>query len=304
MLHIILLILKIIGIILLAILGLFILSVICILFVPIRYKGKGEWYKEKHGKVVISWLFHIVSVHIIYDNGKTGKKIKLFGITLRSRKKNKKNKDNTKKEVTKLTTVSKEVYSDNDDSTEQIKASKNQTITLTEPNKESVIINKANEEKPDTSNNKNKPKKKWWNPFNIIRKIRYKIRSIYDKLKRINQKKNNVFAFLREDDTKIAWRLCKEEIIKLVKYILPTRLKLYMKFGFEDPSTTGKVLGVIYMFYGFTKRFKIYPDFQSKVFEGETSFKGRIRVIRLLITFLKLWRNQQVKNTISRAKQI
>ena len=178
------------------------------------------------------------------------------------------------------------------------RADTTRTITLTEPKKETEKHEVTDKEQATSK------KKKWKSPFEFIRKIRFKIRAFCDKLKRINERKNNLIAFLREEDTKIAWDVGKEELIKLIKYILPTKLKLYMKFGFENPANTGKLLGIIYMFYGYTKKFQIYPDFEKVVFEGETTFKGRIRVIRLLVVFLKLWRNEHIKNTISRAKQI
>ena len=301
MLHIILLILKIIGIILLSILGLFVFAVICVLFVPVRYKGKGEWYKEKQGKIVISWLLHIVSLCLSYDNGETQVVFRIFGIRLRRRKKKTKKAKKAKK--VKKHKMSKQKAKKEKDETVKVPVEKEliqqpQIITLTE------VRNKSVETKLDKEAGNNTKKRKLPNPFELFRKIRFKIKSIYDKLKKINEKKNNLLAFLRNEETKSAWKYGKKEIIKLIKYILPTKIKLYAKFGFEDPSTTGKVLGIIYTFYGFTKKFQIYPDFENVVFEGETNFKGRIRGIRLLIVFLKLWRNQQIKNTIERAKQI
>lgn len=291
MLHIILLILKIIGIVLLSILGLLLFGVICILFVPIRYKGAGTWYQEKHGKVVVSWLLHIISIHITYDNGESDIKYKLFGIRLKRRKKNK--KKNAKK------AIQEELEEKPEKNTQEGNQEKpeNTSITLTE-NVEKTTPQPVKKDEKTT-----KAKKKW-NLFGIIRKIRFKIRTFCDKIKRINEKKNHILDFIREEDTKVAWKLAKSELIKLIKYILPTKFKLYMKFGFEDPANTGKLLGIIYMFYGYTKNFQIYPNFQNKIFEGETSFKGRIRVSRLLYVFFKLWRNDQIKNTISRAKQI
>lgn len=291
MLHIILLILKIIGIVLLSLLGLLLLAVICILFVPVRYKGKGQWYDEKHGKVIVSWLLHIISIHITYDNGETDVKYKLFGIKFNPWNKNKKKK-------VKSTKSKKKQSEKQQDTVEETRDDTPRTITLTEPKKDTEK-KEVTVQEPITSK-----KKKWKSPFEFIKKIRFKIRAFCDKLKKINERKNNLLAFLREEETKIAWRVGKEELIKLIKYILPTKFKLYMKFGFEDPANTGKLLGIIYMFYGFTKRFQIYPDFEKVVFEGETTFKGRIRVIRLLVVFLKLWRNEPIKNTIERAKQI
>ena len=81
-----LLILKIIGITLAVLIGLVLLIVILILFVPIRYRGNGEYPytgnklpADLHGKV--TWLLHLV--HVSFDTTPEGQilSVKIFGIT-------------------------------------------------------------------------------------------------------------------------------------------------------------------------------------------------------------------------------
>lgn len=69
MLHILLLILKIIGILLLCILGVLILGIVCALFVPVRYRievvrKEGEGEPPFAATVKITWFFHFVNVLI------------------------------------------------------------------------------------------------------------------------------------------------------------------------------------------------------------------------------------------------
>lgn len=87
MLHIILLILKIIGIILLCILGILLLAILCVLFVPVRYRielerkeGEGEPPFTVHAR--ITWLMHIVNVRIRYPSDKAYVRVRLFLFTL------------------------------------------------------------------------------------------------------------------------------------------------------------------------------------------------------------------------------
>ncbi len=73
MLHIILLILKIIGIVLLCILGILILSVICALFVPVRYqirldREEGEDKPPFTAYVKVTWLLHLVNILVRYPS--------------------------------------------------------------------------------------------------------------------------------------------------------------------------------------------------------------------------------------------
>ncbi|MDE6406717.1 MAG: hypothetical protein K2M20_13815, partial [Lachnospiraceae bacterium] len=71
MLHILLLILKIIGILLLCVLGVLVLGIVCALFVPVRYRievvrkeGAGE--PPVAATVKITWLFHFVNVLVCF----------------------------------------------------------------------------------------------------------------------------------------------------------------------------------------------------------------------------------------------
>ena len=67
MLHILLMILKIIGIILLAIIGIALLIVILILFVPIRYRIQAHRYDDTMAKVNVSWLLSAIRFTLKYN---------------------------------------------------------------------------------------------------------------------------------------------------------------------------------------------------------------------------------------------
>lgn len=67
MIHIILLILKIIGIILLSVIGLLLLAVLSVLFVPVRYKVKGDYHKEFTGKLHIGWFLNALRLDASFD---------------------------------------------------------------------------------------------------------------------------------------------------------------------------------------------------------------------------------------------
>lgn len=69
MLHILLLILKIIGILIAVIIGLVLLGVCVVLFVPVRCRVRGSYYGSPQGSAKISWLLHAVSVKIFYPDG-------------------------------------------------------------------------------------------------------------------------------------------------------------------------------------------------------------------------------------------
>jgi len=67
LIHILLLILKIIGIILLSVIGLLLLAVLSVLFVPVRYKAKGDYHKEFTGKLHIGWFLNALRLDASFD---------------------------------------------------------------------------------------------------------------------------------------------------------------------------------------------------------------------------------------------
>ena len=79
MLHILLMILKIIGIILLAIIGIALLIVILILFVPIRYKIQAHRYDDTMAKVNVSWLLSAIRFTLKYNGAEVDTKIRILG---------------------------------------------------------------------------------------------------------------------------------------------------------------------------------------------------------------------------------
>lgn len=79
MLHILLMILKIIGIILLAIIGIALLIVILILFVPIRYKIQAHRYDDTMAKVNVSWLLSAIRFTLEYNGAEVDTKIRILG---------------------------------------------------------------------------------------------------------------------------------------------------------------------------------------------------------------------------------
>ena len=66
MIHILLMILKIIGIILLVILALLLTAVLLILFIPVRYRADVSFDGKTDGEAAVSWLLHLVRIRVSY----------------------------------------------------------------------------------------------------------------------------------------------------------------------------------------------------------------------------------------------
>lgn len=80
MVHVLLVILKIIGILLLAILGLALLLVFAVLLVPVRYRVNASYREELRGYARVSWLLRLLTYRAEYGERGLVQKIRVCGI--------------------------------------------------------------------------------------------------------------------------------------------------------------------------------------------------------------------------------
>ena len=91
--HILLLILKIIGILLLILLGLLLLFVLAVLFAPVRYRADGTLLEKKKADISANWLLFVLRVACSIKNGEVTACVRLFGIPVFTYPKRKKQKE-------------------------------------------------------------------------------------------------------------------------------------------------------------------------------------------------------------------
>ncbi|WP_370785585.1 DUF2953 domain-containing protein [Eubacterium ventriosum] len=145
----------------------------------------------------------------------------------------------------------------------------------------------------------------------IVENIKDKIHNIKENAKNkknsideiINQIKT-VKQFIISKTTKEAYAYGKKMVLKLLKHLAPNRIKGNLYMGFEESYLTGEALGALGMIYGIfninPKRFKVYPDFENKVFKGDIIFKGHIYLGVVIIYCLKFYFNENIKRIIKK----
>lgn len=82
MIHILLVILKIIGIVLLVILGLLLGILLAVLFIPVRYKAEGSYHGQLLLSVWATWFFHILSFRAVYEGDGLVCSLRVLGFRL------------------------------------------------------------------------------------------------------------------------------------------------------------------------------------------------------------------------------
>lgn len=128
MLHIILMILKILGILILSILGLAVCVGLLVLFCPIRYRLEGSLFGKPEGSIRISWLFRLISVFFVYKEKQAEFRICILGIRLKKREKKEKDKRSRKERAGKSKKKEKKAKASNKQQNSQ-KTAGNSTIS-------------------------------------------------------------------------------------------------------------------------------------------------------------------------------
>lgn len=218
MLHIILLILKIIGIVLLCILGFLLLVSLCALFVPVRYRievrrEEGEGKPPFTAFVKITWLLHLVNILVRYP-AEVIVRVRIFLITIFRIPEKDKGTKRVKAECERRSKTGRKEKDQQEEQEEQ--TPQNQSEIQVEQKIEDIRANRENEavgesgsieERQETAGNAqnvssteqgtededNASESGKHSPAGIIRKLIEKIKDFIDKIKHAVDKIKELF---------------------------------------------------------------------------------------------------------------
>lgn len=115
------------------------------------------------------------------------------------------------------------------------------------------------------------------------------------------QRYRDLIQELKKDSTKQAYDDLKRYVFRLLKKIMPKKLKGEVIFGFDDPAITGQVLGAAALFLPLYKNHvQVIPDFEREVFLAEGKGKGRIQLFDVLYAVLCVLLNKNIMRTYRR----
>ena len=138
-------------------------------------------------------------------------------------------------------------------------------------------------EKDEASDAKEKPQKET-SEEGIISKIKgmiERIKEVWPKIKKI----------LTDEKNKEAVTHLKNEIIYLIKVLLPKKSKIDAAFSTGSPDTTGQAFGILACFPAmYQKNWRLLPDFESDelYLKGTISGKGRVYGYEIIGIILRI----------------
>ena len=288
-------ILKWLGILLLVLLGLVLIVLLAVLFVPIRYEAEGSFKGELLAKGQISWLWRLFSIQAVYD-GDTEVSLRIFGVKLGRKKE-------TAERTEKTETPDPVVTGSGKSPEEEVPLYESRPKAEAPASEKHQGTEEGIKEKvpaAGTKNAKNGQKKKRVRQ-SLFQKIKVTFQRICGKLKTAEERWQKLMEFLEKEENKNTFRLLKRQVIRFFKHVLPGKVSGTVRFGFEDPYTTGRILTYISPFYGWYGRtIQVIPVFDEQVLDGELSLKGRIRIATLLFIGFQVWRDKNFRTLLKR----
>lgn len=313
------LILKIIGIVLLSIVGLLLFVVLVLLITPFRYRIQGK-YQEKTPDVLARFYFwlHLVSVNATYRDGTLAVVLRILFFKKTFLEKQIPAKKDETDNVT-----SEDILQLEEDTEETVEAEEtdaqpeeNQPKETSPETEESAAEEETSEaDKPEESEAEApseteeteeaiETKKK----LTLWQKIQEKAKSLWQKAcdlkKKTVRRKKAVEWLLDQPATGKLLIRVKLQVIKLLKSILPKKLKGHVTIGLADPSTMGMICRYAGLFYpSLPKNFEFNPVFDEEIIDVDVDVKGRIILGALLAHVLRLVVSPNLWKTLRNLKR-
>ena len=330
MVHIILLILKIIGIILLCIAGILLLAIACVLCVPVRYRirltrEEGADKSPVEVYVKVTWLLHLINILVRYP-AEVVVRARILVFTVfrvpEKEKKARKAKKSEKQRNAKRSSEEENLETDGETETgvraDADAVTNTQEATISEETKVSAGSAATEEDEPlEVSEEKeslfSKIRKIITKIKGIIEKIKgffkniqYTIRKFCDKIKAVLDNIQYYREILEGDPFRQSFESCKRELGWVLKKLKPDKFDADFIVGMEDPATTGEILAICGMLYPLIgQHVRIVGDFDCEKthIEGRLYIRGRIRAITFIRTAVRIYFNKDIKKLIKVLKK-
>lgn len=320
MLHIILTILKIIGIILAVVLGILLTVILVVLFVPVGYSAQMDNRKDIMVKANGWWLFHALHISFFMEgmpseeNGNSPViKVRILGIPIIDTSRKKEEKQPEAKKDSEIKPEKEPELTVQELSVKDVKGEKEikevkevKEIAAVEPAAEKKPVVKKQPEQQSTAKPKIRKRVRFTDKVkDFINNIRKSINNIADTKQKIQEKIELIKRFFENEENIQGIKKIFNSIKRILKHLLPNKIRGQVQFGLNDPCATGQALGVLAVFYPYYgKSLTIEPDFTRQVLKGEIYLKGYIQIFTLCVIGIKLLIDANFKKLIKNFKKL
>lgn len=142
----------------------------------------------------------------------------------------------------------------------------------------------------------------------LIEKLEVKLHALTDKAKALIEKvrltKDKACGIINDEENRVFFKKVWQTLIVILKKLLPKKHRFKVRYGSDDPASTGQVTGYVAMAMAALPIHLSYtPDFEREVIEVDGYVYGKIRVISIVIPLLKIVLNKQFKKLRKQLQQ-
>lgn len=316
MLHIILAILKILGILLAALLLFLLLALLFVLFVPLRYRLTVQ--KDTGGVLIkgkFTWLLRLIAISGGYQNAKPYVEFRILFLKKKLLPTESEDFEKPLKKKLEKPKRQKKMKKNNLLGTDRKKSPEPEIQTDCPPkSRDTYDTEKVIEQKqPDelklcrqTSWFKRVPEKlsHLWRKISgmlrkilgILKNIPRNIQEFWKTLKKIFQKTGDFIGLLRSELAKTVFSHFRQHLKYLWKHLQPDRIQGELRYGFSDPAITGQLTGVLYLLLPVNcYKVRLEPDFEHAIYEGQIHICGHIRFWHFVRVAWKVFRDKEFR---------
>ncbi|SET00689.1 DUF2953 domain-containing protein [[Clostridium] polysaccharolyticum] len=294
-------------------LGFLLVLIVLVLIVPLRYRFHLQVNGKTNVDLCVSWLFHLVHITIQYKEKKTKYCLRIFGLPVRKNKEENENqkvsqarkKKKQKKRNKSKTKTNMLMQRDSKQQSQKRNVKSGAKEEKHIAKEESAAKAEKSVAKEEELNFFRKVKDWLKKAEKMLLQIPETWTKIKNKISGIMKKKDKILEFLKDEGNRNSVKKLKKRSFEVLRYIGPRKLNGYVRFGTGDPSSTGKILGIISILRAYVKmNVSVYPDFEEKRIEADITAQGRMRVIRFIRVGGSLYFDKEVKKFFADGKQL
>ena len=303
MIHILLLILKIIGILLLALLAVILALLLVLLFAPVRCTVEAaidNTPESAEGVIRFHWLFNLLAGEAAWRDGKFSWKFRAAWKKFSDEEEPDPAPDPDPDQVSALSSAPVSAPAPAERSIKNEDAPAAGTVRTDVSSGSGGSPSGHSETAAGNSDEERVSRIKRFTDRikSSFRRIKYTFQHLYDKIKALNHKKEYISRFLSNEIHKKAFSRLLREIRGLLRRLRPRRAAIDITFGFEDPSTTGYTLAGISLIYPVIGEYtNLTPDFEHRVLKGNLFIREKIRLVYFLIFAWNMLLDRNVRTT-------
>ncbi|MCH5251031.1 MAG: hypothetical protein J1E98_13920 [Lachnospiraceae bacterium] len=320
-LHIILVILKIIGITLGILIGIILLVLCAALFIPVRYRIEAERTEGEGNPPVkvmakVSWLLHFINAKVQYAS-KLNLRLRILFITIfkipgkprkagkfgRKSQRQKNGRSGTGEFAGKKNNLKEEKIENGNGNT--VTEDKNNIKDAGSAKSENFDYFGQQDGEEEDTEEKLSIKDKLIKIWDFFVNIRYTIEKLCDKIKGISENVEYYTDIIQGELFKASFGLCKGELVSILSYIRPREVKAELVIGAGDPAATGQIISyyysVLYPYIG--SDVTVIGDFDNKRIEGTVFIKGKVKLFTFLKAVIRIYFNKDIKNLLKLFKK-